>query len=161
MNDTTRELGSALGVAVIGSVMSSFYGPQVLHALPATLPGPARDAAADSVGAAAGVASQLGGAGGAVLDAAREAFVYAMARASWVAAAVGLVGAFIAWRWLPARAAEAVPGDDWDDESLAELDAAYGPLESAGHGRHGDGHDGRVPVVVDGDDFVAALHSVR
>jgi Na+/melibiose symporter-like transporter len=132
MNDTTRELGAALGVAVIGSVMSSFYGPQVLDTLPSALPGPARDAAADSVGAAAAVASQVGGAGGVVLDAAREAFVYAMARASWVAAAVGLLGALIAWRWLPARAAHAAPDAEWDDEVLVELDAAHGPLESSG-----------------------------
>ena len=29
MNDTTRQVGGALGVAIIGSVMSSVYGPQV------------------------------------------------------------------------------------------------------------------------------------
>jgi EmrB/QacA subfamily drug resistance transporter len=119
MNDTTREVGAALGVAVIGSVMSSFYGPKVLEALPAALPAPARDAAGDSVGAAATVATRVGDAGGVVLDAAREAFVYAMARASWIAAAVGVVGALIAWRWLPARAAHADTGD-WDHDDDAE-----------------------------------------
>ena len=31
VNDTTRELSGALGVAVIGSVMASVYGPQVLR----------------------------------------------------------------------------------------------------------------------------------
>jgi EmrB/QacA subfamily drug resistance transporter len=122
MNDTTRELGAALGVAVIGSVMSSFYGPRVLDAVPATLPGPARDAAADSVGAAAGVAAQVGDAGGTVLDAAREAFAYAMTRASWVAAAVALAGAFVAWRWLPARALHAAHGAEWDEDAGEHVD---------------------------------------
>jgi hypothetical protein len=37
--------------------------------------------------------------------AARESFVYAMSRASLVTAAVALVGALLAWRFLPARAA--------------------------------------------------------
>lgn len=32
-NETTRELGGTLGVAVIGSVFSSMFGPRVLHAL--------------------------------------------------------------------------------------------------------------------------------
>ena len=35
MNDTTREVGAALGVAVIGSLMSSFYAARVVDDLPA------------------------------------------------------------------------------------------------------------------------------
>jgi predicted MFS family arabinose efflux permease len=130
MNDTTREIGAALGVAVIGSVMSSFYGPRVLHDVPAALPAQARDAIGDSVGAASTVAAQMGSAGNALLESAREAFVYAMQRASWVAAAVGLLGALLAWKWLPARAEETL-----DDELTAlvlpevELAPAYGPIE--------------------------------
>jgi hypothetical protein len=38
-----------------------------------------------------------------IADAAREAFVHAMSRASTVAALVAALGAFIAWRHLPAR----------------------------------------------------------
>jgi hypothetical protein len=106
-NDTTRAGGAARGVAVIGSLMSSFYGARVLAELPAALPDPARDAASDSVGAAMVVGAQIGRAGDAVVVAAREAFVYAMSRASWVAAAIGVVGALVAWRFLPARAADA------------------------------------------------------
>ena len=43
--------------------------------------------------------------GGEIADATREAFVHAMSRASIVAALVALLGAFIAWRHLPARGA--------------------------------------------------------
>src|SRR5262245_8593379 len=134
MNDTTREVGAALGVAVIGSVMSSFYTSRVLDALPSGVPAPARAAVGDSVGAASIVASKMGVAGGAIVDVSREAFVYAMARASWVAAAVGLLGALLAWRWLPARAAAVESELDvdlraLDDATPIELAAAYGPIE--------------------------------
>ena len=45
VNDTTRQVGGALGVAVVGSVMTSAYGPRIarrsrrsgLHASPATV----------------------------------------------------------------------------------------------------------------------------
>jgi EmrB/QacA subfamily drug resistance transporter len=125
MNDTTREVGAALGVAVIGSLMSSFYGARVLAELPAALPDPARDAASDSVGAAMVVGAQIGRAGDAVVVAAREAFVYAMSRASWVAAAIGVVGALVAWRFLPARAADAAEREHGEpvDGVDADLDA--------------------------------------
>src|SRR4051812_11155949 len=82
VNDTTRELGGALGVAVVGSLMSSLYAAQ----LPADAP--------DSLGAAVQV-------GGAVADAGRAAFVDAMSTASIVVALVAVAGALVAWRYLP------------------------------------------------------------
>jgi hypothetical protein len=103
VNDTTRELGGALGVAVVGSIMSSLYATQLSGALGDDIPAPLAAAARESVGA--GV--QVGGTFGAeIADAAREAFVHAMSRASIVAALVAVLGAFIAWRYLPARAVQ-------------------------------------------------------
>ena len=85
------------------------------------MPGPVRDAADQSVGAALQVSAQLGRVGAPLADAARESFVYAMSRASLVTAAVALVGALLAWRFLPARAAEAQAGDEPDEPvELAE-----------------------------------------
>src|SRR5439155_23364567 len=55
MNDTTRQVGGALGVAGVGSVVSSSYAAAVRPAL-AGLPRPAASAAGDSIGAAVGVA---------------------------------------------------------------------------------------------------------
>jgi hypothetical protein len=52
-----------------------------------------------------GAAVQLGDG---IADAAREAFVHAMSRASIVVALVAALGACIAWRFLPAREAEQV-----------------------------------------------------
>ena len=43
VNDTSREVGAALGVAVVGSLLSSIYGSRFLDNLPANVPGPARD----------------------------------------------------------------------------------------------------------------------
>ena len=51
VNDTTRELGGALGVAVIGSIMSSLYAAQLSGDVPA--------AARESLGAAVGLGGGL------------------------------------------------------------------------------------------------------
>ncbi|HXY95034.1 MAG TPA: DHA2 family efflux MFS transporter permease subunit [Acidimicrobiia bacterium] len=104
VNDTTREVGGALGVAVIGSLMSSIYGSRVLDQLPSALPAPARHAAADSLGGALVVSTHLGKAGALLVALARSAFVDAMSRASLVTAVIAVVGALVAWRFLPARA---------------------------------------------------------
>lgn len=54
MNDTTRQIGGALGVAIIGSIMSSAYRADVTDAT-AGLPAEAAGAATDSLGAALAV----------------------------------------------------------------------------------------------------------
>ena len=64
------------------------------------------NAAHDSLGGALHVSSALGTDGVGLVTAAQEAFVAAMSRASIVTALVAVVGAIVAWRYLPARAAE-------------------------------------------------------
>ncbi|HTE60530.1 MAG TPA: MFS transporter, partial [Solirubrobacteraceae bacterium] len=103
VNDTTRELGGALGVAVVGSIMSSLYVTRLSDALPADVPAPVAAAARESLGAGVQVGGSLGADVG---EAAREAFVHAMSRASIAVALVAALGAFIAWRHLPARQAD-------------------------------------------------------
>ncbi len=82
VNDTARELGGALGVAIVGSIMSSLYAGR----LPAGVP---------DLGAAVQIP--------ALADPAREAFVYAMSRSSIIVAVAATLGAVIAWRHLPSR----------------------------------------------------------
>ncbi len=106
VNDTSREVGGALGVAIVGSMLSSLYHTHLNDRMPATVPAQVREAADQSVGAALQVSHQLGRVGLPLADAAREAFVYAMTRASLVTALVAGIGALLAWRFLPARAEE-------------------------------------------------------
>ncbi|MCO7221233.1 MFS transporter [Klenkia sp. PcliD-1-E] len=74
VNDTVREVGGTLGVAVVGSVMATVYAPAVRDALSA-LPGAAQDAAGGSV--LVGLALAPAGSADAVRQAAREGRVLA------------------------------------------------------------------------------------
>lgn len=73
VNDATREIGAALGIALAGSVLSATYTPAVRPATEA-LPAVAREAADGSLAGALAVADRLGPAGRQVADAARAAF---------------------------------------------------------------------------------------
>ncbi len=103
VNDTTRELGGTLGVAVIGSVFASLYAAG-FDGAPAQLPaGPA----SDSIGAAFAIAEQLGGAPGAALrEIASAGFYDGLAAGCLVAAGVCAVGSLFVAALLPSRPAE-------------------------------------------------------
>jgi EmrB/QacA subfamily drug resistance transporter len=106
VNDTTRQVGGALGVAVLGSVMSSTYGPRVRDAI-SGLPAPqdVARAVSDQVGAAMQAASQIGGEPGrALADAASRGFADGMSTAFLIGAAALALGAVIVALFLPARA---------------------------------------------------------
>jgi MFS family permease len=97
VNDTTRQVGGALGVAILGSLLASTYASSLGTAVPA--------AARTSVGAALDMARQLGGTSGAELArAAQSAYVDGMSVGVLVAAGVALVGSFVALAFLPSRA---------------------------------------------------------
>jgi fucose permease len=103
VNDTTRTAGGTLGVAVLGSLLSSGYRGG-MDAVTAGLPAQARDAAQDSVAGAMAVAQRVGGATGHKLAAtAQDAFMSGMHTASLAAAAIALAGALVALAFLPAR----------------------------------------------------------
>jgi len=91
VNDTTRELGGALGIAILGSIPSATYRSAVnLDGL--SLPPPVAAAAKESVGAATVLADSIPG--GAELAArAGSAFTNAFNLASGVAAVVALLAA--------------------------------------------------------------------
>jgi EmrB/QacA subfamily drug resistance transporter len=103
INDSVRNIGGVLGVAVIGSVATSAFSTRMADAT-AQLPSEAADAATGSITGALHVADTAGGAaGGALGDSAREAFMTAASGAELIAAAVALAGAALALRYLPAR----------------------------------------------------------
>lgn len=111
VNDTTREVGGSIGIAVLGSLLSVGYRSSIDADLGSLPPG-AADAARDSVGAALGVAEGVGGPVGAQLaDAARSAFTDAYSIAMLVAGAAALIGAAIVGRYLPSTRAAGLLGE--------------------------------------------------
>jgi hypothetical protein len=110
VNDTTREFGGTLGVAILGSLFSSAYGSKLVDLLQGTpLPPEALAASKESVGAAFEVTRQVTAqagpeAGAAVKHAVDSAFMDGFHLGSWVAAGVLLAGAVVAYLFLPARA---------------------------------------------------------
>jgi EmrB/QacA subfamily drug resistance transporter len=112
VNDTARELGGTLGVAIIGSLFASVYSSRLGELLTGSpVPADAQRIARDSVGAGVEVARRAGEqagpqAGAAVKSAVDTAFMDGFRVGSWVSAAVVLVGAFIAVRWLPSGAVD-------------------------------------------------------
>ena len=107
INDTIREVGGALGVAIVGSLAAAAYrsrlaGVMVTHHVPAAV----THAATGSVAAADIVGRQIGGIpGGELVGAAHDAFVSSMSLGIRVAAAVALVSAIAAAFALPRRPA--------------------------------------------------------
>jgi hypothetical protein len=135
MNDTTRELGGALGVAVLGSLVASRYDSQIASII-SGLPGSAHSTANASLSGALEVAGQIGGdQGSRIAQAAKDAYVSGMNMATLVAAVVAAIGSVIVYRKLPsvrstrlpprvepAEAAQAAEADVADRLSPVEAD---------------------------------------
>ncbi len=120
VNDTTREVGGALGVAILGSILAATYtssaaGSAVVKQLAGAGAQGAEASAAvtKSIGGAAQVAHQLGqleqlgkipaGTTQAIIDASNAAFVHAMGHTVLVGAVIAGLGALVALVWLPSR----------------------------------------------------------
>ena len=111
MNDTTRQVGGSVGVAVLGSILSSRYGPHLASALAGKVPAPLISTARDSVGRAVGAVSDPAHPVSArirneVIAAAHRSFIGGLHLASVVAAAIVLIAVVGVVIWLPARAVD-------------------------------------------------------
>jgi EmrB/QacA subfamily drug resistance transporter len=106
VNDTTREIGGTLGVAIVGSVMSSVYGSHIVSALTHLgAPAAVTSAARDSVVAGLGVAAHLPpGLREAAAAATRQAFMDGLHGGALVAAGATAAAALATLAFLPARA---------------------------------------------------------
>ncbi|MCV7185816.1 MFS transporter [Mycolicibacterium murale] len=102
VNDTTREVGAAVGIAIAGSLLAARYDDAIAPAL-AGLPEQAREPAQSSLAEALQVAGQLGPAGPALADTAQSAFLQAMDSSLVAMALVLLVAAVLAGLWAPGR----------------------------------------------------------
>ncbi len=120
VNDTTREIGGALGVAVLGSLTASAYSShlsdsKLVNAVARSGPqgAVAANAVKASIGGASVVTAQLAklesagsvpaGTTKALTAVTNQAFIYAMDHAVVVGAVVALFGALVAMVFLPAR----------------------------------------------------------
>ena len=149
VNDTARELGSALGIAILGSALNQAYRDGMAEAV-RSLPAQAREAALSSIAFTSSPQVEAAGAAARpVVEAARRSFVDGVHGALVVAAAVALVGAVAVLLLAPrgrgsAVASQRVPGDaeledqlaqqrqrDPDDVAVVALDARdEGPAEA-------------------------------
>ncbi len=104
VNDTTRQVGGALGVAIIGSIVSSAYASRIATSVPGFgVVGDAVTTAQQSLANALRLAPGTDNPQGYV-DAVRDAFVHSLSLGLRFSAVVVLIAAVLAWRFLPARA---------------------------------------------------------
>jgi EmrB/QacA subfamily drug resistance transporter len=133
MNDTTRQMGGALGVAIIGSIVATSYRPGIANRLTTFHLSSANiSAAKDSVGGAVEVAKSLPASiGAAVATAAKLQFVSGLRSALVIGAAVVVVAAIIVLLYLPARAGDAREDVEGAADGMASLTyaVAEGALE--------------------------------
>ena len=153
MNDTTRQMGGALGVAIIGSVFASVFRPGVANAfadagVPPDLVAQARDSLGGAVNVAANLPGQLGSD---LVYAAKSQFVDGMSTSLMVGIAAILVGALVVFLFLPARAGDVresamgpldgiasltyAEAESVLERDTAEVQGLLDPAEGGGHGR--------------------------
>ena len=112
VNDTSREVGGALGIAVLGSIANSVYRSDIDSRVLQPLPDEAGEAAGESIGAAIAISEELPGKAGELLaseagDAFTSGFSTSLTAAAVVAAISGIVVFVAGQRRAPTPAADA------------------------------------------------------
>lgn len=125
LNDTSREVGGALGVALLGSVLSSGYKSAIEPSL-AGLPPEIAHPAGEGIGGALGAAAGAGGNGPALIDAAQHAFVDGWIQSMWV----GVVMIGLAFTYVLVRGPRGKLDDVLDESGAAELELAEAEEEA-------------------------------
>lgn len=104
MNDTTRELGGALGIAVLGSILASQYSSKIV-AITGGLPESAKQAASSSLAGAIAVGSKIGGESGKLfISSAKNAWMSGFHISLLIGAAIIATASIIAFLGLPDKA---------------------------------------------------------
>lgn len=158
MNDTTRELGGALGVAVLGSITTSRFASELAPNLDG-LPDASRDLASSGLTGVARVAGDVSGpAGDALRSAADLAFVGALRTAALIACLVILMAAAGARLLLPrpTRPSESESGSGSEPERGLESESESGSRSESKDGSGSTAAQGsRVVAGTAGDDAVS------
>ncbi len=87
MNDTTREVGGAVGVALLGTILAASYQSSIDPNLGA-FPDDVADVAREGIGQAFAVAPQAGDQAPALIETAQRAFVDAWTHSMWIGVAI-------------------------------------------------------------------------
>ncbi|CAN3980365.1 MFS transporter [Kitasatospora purpeofusca] len=110
VNNTFRQVGGSLGVAVLGAVLSTVYRDGMSDKL-AQLPTPElREKAGESLEATMAVAARLGERGKDLIGPANDSFIHAMHVVAGLSAGITAAGALLAWLLLPGKAPAGGPG---------------------------------------------------
>ncbi|MEU8210902.1 MFS transporter [Micromonospora sp. NPDC049044] len=109
--NTLRQVGSAVAVAALGSVLSGVYRRE-LDPLLGGLPAAAADTVRESVFGAAAVAETLGPSGPALLGSAHQAYVDGMGVVMWCCFGLAVAGAVLCLAFLPRNGSPAAPAAD-------------------------------------------------
>lgn len=127
MNDTTRELGTTLGVAVLGSILSSGFASRFSDTA-ATLPEEARHAAESSLAGARVVSDEIGGTqGAAIFDSAKDAWVHGLQLSMLIGAGIIVAAAVLTYFLLPDSGKVSPAADDLP---IGDLDAEFAELQA-------------------------------
>jgi len=102
VNDTSRELGGALGIAVAGSILAGRYSHEVIPNL-AGFPAAVRGPASDSLAMAVEVAGRLGPQGVQLASLSKTAFMTAMQASMTTMAVIVAAAAALIGLWAPGR----------------------------------------------------------
>jgi hypothetical protein len=148
MNDASRELGAALGIAVMGSIAASQFTNRV-ESLTRGLSPALQGRASASIAGAIAVADSLGGKAGAALHVgANRAFLDGMHISVTIGAVLCIISAWLVTRYLPRVLSHegAMRGPVESMEDVATLGIAGVPPIFADEHFPGDA----VPEVVDG-----------
>ncbi|HEY2300411.1 MAG TPA: DHA2 family efflux MFS transporter permease subunit [Acidimicrobiales bacterium] len=107
VNDTTRQMGGAVGVALLGSLVASQFSSRMFHLLRGVVPASVLAQVTTGISQAVGEAAQDPAArpfATQIANAAKTSFVSGFHLAAVVAAVIILVAATAVMVWLPARA---------------------------------------------------------
>lgn len=126
VNDTTRQMGGAIGVALIGSVVASIFAGKVDRiAARFAVVGADLTEARSSLGGALKIASTLGDQAEGFTIGVKDAFMNGLHAGLRLAACVVACAAVVVWRYLPARAADHV-----DEISFAQAELSVAEIET-------------------------------
>ncbi|CAC36567.1 MFS transporter [Streptomyces sp. NRRL_B-16638] len=139
VNDTALELGGALGIAVLGSLLGTAYRDELTDLVGNRLPAEAMETAKDSVGAGLAVAERVAqdpSAGPqqaqAAVDAVHQAFAHGVAQTSLIGGIIMAAGTLIVLAILPGRRGFAQKGAEPGAGTTASEAAATDVREHTG-----------------------------